>query len=77
MAVTPGHQGLGIGRKLIEALIAQYRSRGARELFLESNSKLTPAITLYESAGFVRASRPEPSHYERSDVYMLYVGDKR
>lgn len=77
MAVTAGHQGLGIGRKLLEAAIADYLSRGARELFLESNSKLTPAITLYESAGFVHAPRPAPSHYERSDVYMVYVGRKR
>lgn len=77
MAVTPGHQGLGIGRKLIEAAIADYLTRGARELFLESNSKLTPAITLYESSGFAHVSRPEPSHYERGDVYMVYVGKKR
>lgn len=77
MAVTPGHQGLGIGRKLIAAAIAEYLSRGARELFLESNSKLTPAITLYESAGFVHAPRPAPSHYERGDVYMVYVGKAR
>jgi ribosomal protein S18 acetylase RimI-like enzyme len=77
MAVTPGHQGLGIGRKLIEAAIADYRTRGGRELFLESNSKLTPAITLYESAGFVHTPRPEPSHYERSNVYMAYIGEKR
>lgn len=77
MAVTAGHQGLGIGRKLIETAIAEYLSRGARELFLESNSKLTPAITLYESAGFVHAPRPAPSHYERSDVYMVYVGRAR
>ena len=55
-------------------MIAEFLGRGARELFLESNSKLTPAITLYESAGFVHAPRPEPSHYERSDVYMVYVG---
>ncbi|MHB8815635.1 MAG: bifunctional helix-turn-helix transcriptional regulator/GNAT family N-acetyltransferase [Steroidobacteraceae bacterium] len=77
MAVTAGHQGLGIGRRLIEAVIAEYLSRGARELFLESNSKLTPAITLYESSGFVHAPRPAPSHYERSDVYMVYVGATR
>ena len=76
MAVTAGHQGLGIGRKLIEAVIAEYRSRGARELFLESNSKLTPAITLYESTGFVHASSPEHSHYERANVYMVYVEGK-
>jgi DNA-binding MarR family transcriptional regulator/GNAT superfamily N-acetyltransferase len=77
MAVTGSHQGLGIGRRLVEAVIAEYLSRGARELFLESNSKLTPAITLYESAGFVHAPRPAPSHYERSDVYMVYVGARR
>ena len=77
MAVTAGHQGLGIGRKLIETVIAEYLSRGARELFLESNSKLTPAITLYETAGFAHTPRPAPSHYERSDVYMVYVGGKR
>jgi putative acetyltransferase len=57
-------------------VIAAYLERGARELFLESNSKLTPAITLYQSAGFVHAPRPEPSHYERSDVYMVYAGGK-
>jgi DNA-binding MarR family transcriptional regulator/GNAT superfamily N-acetyltransferase len=71
MAVTAKRQGLGIGRKLLRAAIADYLTRGARELFLESNSRLTPAIMLYESAGFVHAPRPEPSHYERSDVYMV------
>jgi DNA-binding MarR family transcriptional regulator/GNAT superfamily N-acetyltransferase len=76
MAVTGSHQGLGIGRKLIEAVIANFLSRGARELFLESNSKLTPAITLYESSGFVHTPRPAPSHYERSDVYMVYAGKR-
>lgn len=77
MAVTAGHQGLGIGRKLLETAVTEYLARGARELFLESNSRLTPAITLYESAGFAHAPRPAPSHYERSDVYMVYVGGKR
>jgi GNAT superfamily N-acetyltransferase/DNA-binding MarR family transcriptional regulator len=77
MAVSPGHQGLGIGRKLLEAVVAEYLARGARELFLESNSKLEPAIALYESAGFAHTPRPQPSHYERSNVYMVYVGAKR
>ena len=77
MAVTAGHQGLGIGRKLLGAATAECLARGACELFLESNSRLTPAIALYESAGFVHASRPAPSHYERGDVYMVYRGDKR
>lgn len=45
---------------------------GGRELFLESNSRLKPAPTLYESAGFVHAPRPFESHYERADIYMVY-----
>jgi DNA-binding MarR family transcriptional regulator/GNAT superfamily N-acetyltransferase len=77
MAVTGTHQGLGTGRKLVQAVVSAYLARGGSELFLESNSRLTPAITLYETAGFAHTPRPAPSHYERSDVYMVYVGGKR
>jgi ribosomal protein S18 acetylase RimI-like enzyme/DNA-binding MarR family transcriptional regulator len=73
MAVDERYQGLGIGRLLIEATIAEFRRRCARELFLETNSRLTPAIRLYESVGF----RHQPavksdSHYRRADVYMVW-----
>ncbi len=72
MAVTAGCQGLGIGRRLLEAVIGRYRALGGHELFLESNSRLRPAITLYQSAGFVPVPAPTRSHYERADVYMVY-----
>ena len=72
MAVTAGCQGLGIGRKLLAAVIGQYHALGGRELFLESNSRLRPAINLYRSAGFVRIPPPTRSHYERADIYMVY-----
>jgi ribosomal protein S18 acetylase RimI-like enzyme len=72
MAVTAGSQGLGIGRKLLGAAIERYQASGGRELFLESNSRLEPALALYESAGFVHAPRPFESHYERADVCMVY-----
>jgi GNAT superfamily N-acetyltransferase len=70
MAVSESHQGRGIGRKLIEAVIARARELGARRLFLETNAKLAPAIRLYESAGFVHVKRATPSEYDRSDVCM-------
>ena len=36
-------------------------------------AKLTPALTLYESVGFVHTPRPEgPPHYDRADVYMVF-----
>lgn len=73
MAVDEAYQGLGIGRVLIDAAIAEFRRRGARELFLETNSKLTPAIRLYESVGFRHQPTVKPdSHYTRADVYMVW-----
>lgn len=73
MAVTRHHRGAGIGRVLLRAAIDCFKQTGAKTLFLESNSVLTPALTLYESHGFRHAARPEgPSHYHRSDVYMVY-----
>ena len=75
MAVTERYQGLHIGRRLLAAAIAQFRKTGARQLFLESNSKLKSALRLYETSGFQHAPRPGgASHYQRSDVYMVYRG---
>lgn len=72
MAVDPSAQGLGIGRKLIDHAIAAYRRMDAEMLFLETNSRLAPAIRLYETSGFVHTPKPEPSHYQRADVYMVW-----
>lgn len=53
MAVSPQHQGLGIGKKLCQQAINEAQKLGATYLYLESNQKLTPALTLYKSLGFV------------------------
>ncbi len=77
MSVTPRFKGRGIGRQLLDAAIVHFRKLGGSELFLESNSRMTPALSLYESSGFVHAPRPEPSHYKRSDVYMVYRSEPK
>jgi len=69
MAVTARCQGLGIGRRLLTAVIQAARSAGAHRLHLETNHILTPAIRLYESVGF-RHVPAVPSPYVRSDVSM-------
>jgi ribosomal protein S18 acetylase RimI-like enzyme/DNA-binding MarR family transcriptional regulator len=76
MAVDERRQGLGIGRALMEAAIAEFRQRSGRRLFLETNSKLTPAIRLYESMGFEHQHSIKPdSHYDRANVYMVWRDD--
>jgi ribosomal protein S18 acetylase RimI-like enzyme len=75
MAVEPELRGAGIGRALLEAAIAAYRELGGRELYLESSSVLTPALRMYESAGFVHHPAPRAgSHYARADVHMVWEG---
>jgi DNA-binding MarR family transcriptional regulator/predicted GNAT family N-acyltransferase len=75
MCVATGWRGIGAGRLLLDAMIAEFHKRRGKTLFLESNSSLTPALTMYESAGFVLQPGGRPgSHYQRSDVYMIYDG---
>jgi len=79
MAVTERVQGMGIGRRLLEGVIAEARAAGARRLYLETNAKLTPAVRLYESVGFrhVPEERVVASPYARANVYMeMSWGDR-
>jgi GNAT superfamily N-acetyltransferase len=72
MAVTASQQNRGIGRRLLTAIIQEGRRFGAKRFYIETNSKLHPAIRLYESLGFRQMSPDQitPSPYERADVYM-------
>ncbi|MBS1821603.1 MAG: GNAT family N-acetyltransferase [Acidobacteria bacterium] len=69
MAVAPGWQGAGVGRKLLTYTVEQGRALGAHRLYLETNSSLSNAIHLYESLGF-RHLPPRPSPYVRANVFM-------
>jgi len=72
MAVTESCRGAGIGRILLQAVIAEAFASGATRLYLETNHQLEPAIRLYESVGFrhIPPERKTPSPYARSDVSM-------
>lgn len=74
MSITEKHQGLGLGRKLAQRAIEEFKQSGSHKLFLETNSRLTPAIQLYESLGFSHDQPEVESHYQRADVYMVYQG---
>lgn len=69
MAVSPKAQGKGIGWIIGQKLIERARLIGAKRLYLESNSKLTPAINLYKKLGF-KVIEGASSPYERCDIQM-------
>ena len=70
MGVLPAARGRGIGEKLAREVIAAAREKGLPQIYLETNSKLKPAINLYRKLGFVHVPQPESSDYARSDVTM-------
>lgn len=52
IAVSPDHQGKGLGKKLLEFVFQRCRDLESSNLFLEVRVSNTPAIRLYEYAGF-------------------------
>ncbi|MEM6763679.1 MAG: bifunctional helix-turn-helix transcriptional regulator/GNAT family N-acetyltransferase [Bacteroidota bacterium] len=69
MAVSPKVQGKGIGYKLGKAVIAQAKEAGATKVYLESNTKLKPALNLYKKLGFQNIPN-RFSPYARCNVQM-------
>jgi GNAT superfamily N-acetyltransferase len=70
MAVSPTAHGLGIGERLGRAAITKAKALGASRLYLESNTKLVPAINLYHKLGFQKTVAGAPSPYERCNIQM-------
>ncbi|MVN75160.1 GNAT family N-acetyltransferase [Hymenobacter sp. HMF4947] len=70
MAVSPAVQGQNIGYQLGQAAVQRVRELGGRRVYLESNSKLAPALSLYRKLGFQPLAQPLPSPYARADVQM-------
>lgn len=70
MAVSPDSRGHGIGDKLIDACVSHSKANGINTLWLESHTKLTPAISLYQKHGFVEVPGDPNSLYERADIRM-------
>lgn len=69
MAVSPTMRGKNIGWLLGQAAIEKARAVGAPRLYLESNTILKPAISLYHKLGFQKVTGA-PSPYERANIQM-------
>lgn len=62
VAVDPGAQRRGLGKRLIRAMLARVRRDGARHCFLEVRASNIAAQALYAACGFLESGR-------RADYY--------
>ena len=69
MAVSPKAQGKGIGYLLGKSIIETARELKASNIYLESNTILKPAISLYEKLGFKKIVG-HYTPYERCNIQM-------
>ncbi len=69
LMVASGYRRIGIGRALLDAAVDWARAAGIRKLELHVFPHNAPAITLYESYGFVREGYRK-GHYRRGDEYV-------
>lgn len=69
MTVSETLRGSGLGRALMQRCIDVGGELGATRLYLETNSSLGPALSLYRAMGF-RDLPPADTPYVRADVFM-------
>jgi [ribosomal protein S18]-alanine N-acetyltransferase len=81
IAVAPGGQGQGLGRRLLDELVARARGDGARYLMLEVRADNEPAQRLYERAGFeLLTTRPryyQPGNVDAHVLRLSLAGESR
>ena len=71
MTVSKAARGTGLGLALGEAALARAKAMGAHKVYLESNTILTPALSLYEKLGFQKLpDNARASPYERCNIRM-------
>ena len=79
MWVDPAVRGLGIGRRILDALEAQARAYGLDTLRLETNENLAEALALYRSHGYREVppfnDEPYAQHWFEKDLSVAHEAD--
>ncbi|HVZ54767.1 MAG TPA: GNAT family N-acetyltransferase [Pseudolabrys sp.] len=66
VAIAKSHRGRGLGRELLTLHLRRLAALGTRAVFLEVDETNTPAIRLYDRAGFRGVGR-RPHYYPTAD----------
>ncbi|HEU0112403.1 MAG TPA: GNAT family N-acetyltransferase [Flavisolibacter sp.] len=69
MAVSASYRRKGIAEALSTAALQKAKELGASKVFLYSNTKLQPALKLYQKVGFMEVPI-EDEVYKRTDIKM-------
>ncbi len=77
MAVSPEFQGMGIGDRLMEKCLEYATQQGVGTMWLESHTKLAPALSLYRKHGFEEVPGDPQSLYVRADIRMELAISRR
>jgi ribosomal protein S18 acetylase RimI-like enzyme len=68
--VSPGGRGLGLGRELVDAVLAVARNIGYREMRLDTLPTMLSAIGLYRTSGFA----PIQPYYDTPIADTVFLG---
>jgi ribosomal protein S18 acetylase RimI-like enzyme len=68
--VAPEARGLGLGRALLAAVLAEAERLGYREVRLDTLPTMTAAIAMYRQAGFV----PVAPYYDTAPAGTIFLG---
>lgn len=74
VAVSPGAQGRGLGRKLMAHAETVASERGLREIRLYTNAKMTENLAFYPKLGFNEEERRTEDGYDRVYFVKRLVG---
>ncbi|WP_053240337.1 ribosomal protein S18-alanine N-acetyltransferase [Pyrobaculum islandicum] len=77
IAVAPEYRGLGIGKMLLCTALKLLTECKTSEVFLEVRVSNTPALRLYESAGFQLVEVLKNYYSDGEDGYRMSLKDKK
>ncbi|MFJ1971243.1 N-acetyltransferase family protein [Streptomyces sp. NPDC087903] len=63
LAITPGLQGRGLGRRLMSEILEHLRSEDVKEVWLTVEPTNDTAVVLYRSLGFVPEGAPRQDYF--------------
>ena len=72
IVVAPSARRQGVGRQLLDALLAVAREKNSESVFLEVRESNAPARKLYENAGFQPTGRRKSYYLDPPEDAILY-----